>query len=144
MIHATQDRELVNSFINHPEIMPFIGYDPAFGYVDIAAAIYARDFLYLTNGDDALMVLQGDGFGHWEKHSLHKPTCRGRRAIDTGKSMLAEMQCRGAKTVWSQTPTINRRARWFNRQIGMRPEGDGVHAVVGPVQYFFREFETCH
>jgi hypothetical protein len=79
----------------------------------------------LTNGEDALAVAEltttpggtvipGVVQGHW----AFATTCRGRRAIDTGKAMIAWLHEHGQRIVWGSTPNENRKAIWFNRMIG--------------------------
>jgi hypothetical protein len=72
----------------------------------------------LSNGDDALAAFELTAPGIYQSHTLFSSTCRGRRAIDTAIEMVRWMFDHGAMAVWGSTPRTNRKAVWFNRQIG--------------------------
>jgi hypothetical protein len=80
----------------------------------------------LSNGKDALAAFELTAPGIYQSHTLFAETCRGRRAIDTAKEMVSWMFDHGAEIVWGSTPRTNRKACWFNRQIGAkeRPTSD--------------------
>lgn len=142
----TKDPALLNSFINDPAILPFVGFD-AYDTVDYGAVLARDDVVAVHSGDDAMMVFQRTGpacFGLWEKHTLFRATCRGRRGIATGMAMLDYARTSlGARGVWSQTPVENKRACWFNRQIGMVSHGRASSDLLGPVEHFVTEHPTC-
>jgi hypothetical protein len=72
----------------------------------------------ITDGDDALgiasVTVPGVVQGHW----LFGRSCRGKRAIATGKAMIAWLHDHGQAIVWGNTPRSNRKAIWFNRMLG--------------------------
>jgi hypothetical protein len=74
--------------------------------------------IVLSNGEDALAAFELTAPGIYQSHTLFSPTCRGRRAIDTGIEMVSWMFDHGAKIVWGSTPRDNRKACLFNRWIG--------------------------
>ena len=83
--------------------------------------------------------------GIWEKHTLFREACRGRKGIATGVEMLEYAKAKlGARSIWSQTPVSNKRACWFNRQIGMVSHGVAQSELLGPVEHFVTEATSCH
>jgi hypothetical protein len=74
----------------------------------------------LSNGEDALAAFEFTAPGIYQSHTMFSRTCRGRRAIDTARDMVAWMFEHGAIAVWGSTPRTNRKACWFNRRIGAR------------------------
>lgn len=125
LIQRIFDPEPVNCLINRPEIRPTVG---GAGYLDCTALLADRRNVCLMAGDNgALFAWRGPGI--FEGHSFF--TARGREAISLGRAMLAKMLATHARMIWGLTPVANRRARIFNRWIGMRslgvmetPEGD--------------------
>ena len=103
-------------------------------YVDFAPAVDAC--ILLSNGTDALAAFEETAPREWQMHSFFLPSCRGRKAIDTAKEMLAWMIPARADRVWGGTPLTNKAARWFNRQIGGASIGFDEFEVEGPVEIF--------
>lgn len=124
MIRLETDPDLVNRIANQPSVRPFIR--PDGGEMDWAPALAHRPsvtgIVVLSNGEDAVAVFEATAIGAGQQvfrmDTMFAATCRGRRAIDTGKEMLAWMFAHGATIIWGATPRVNRAARWFNRQIG--------------------------
>jgi hypothetical protein len=147
MLVTTKNPDLLNSFINDPAILPFIGFD-ASDEVDYSHVLARNDVVAVHSGDEAMMVFHRTGpacFGLWEKHTLFRDNCRGRRGIATGIAMLDYAKnVLGARGIWSQTPVSNRRACWFNRQIGMVSQGFVESDLLGSVEHFVMEHQTCH
>jgi len=71
------------------------------------------------NGDLALFEKQGT----WQGHYYFKS--RGKKAIEAGKNFLDEIfnLCYDIKILTGLTPLTNLKARWFNRQIGLKSQG---------------------
>lgn len=133
MIRRERDAELANRIVADPAVRPNVCYhdDP----VDMWPAV--RACVLLSNGEDAMMAFEQDGEERkWQAHTFFLPTCRGRRAIDTGKEMLAWMMPKYADVIWGAAPMKNRAARWFNRQIGGTSIGFDEYEVEGPVEIF--------
>lgn len=138
MIRREIDAELVNRISEDPSVRPFICYhdEP----IDWTPVI--EDCFILSNGEDACGVFEPTPFGQISKdifqaHTLFADTCRGARAIETARAMLAWMfEHGGASLVWGATPKKNRAARWFNRQIGMTAVSEDDYEAEGPVEIF--------
>jgi hypothetical protein len=133
------DPAQVNEFINHPAIFPHTC-PGVQGPVDVGDKLLEPGFTFLLADDDAMMLFHPSepAFANWwQKHNLFKPSCRGRRAIEVGKAMLAWLRDdRPVAMIWAQTPLVNRKARWFNRQIGLSSRGLGLSPILGQVEYF--------
>lgn len=87
--------------------------------------------IVLSNGHDAIGAFDQTAPGVYQSHTMFAASCRGRRAIDTGRAMVAWMFDHGADIVWGATPRTNRKACWFNRQLGAveTPTSDSEDAV---------------
>jgi hypothetical protein len=138
MLRLTRDADLVNAFANDPANRPHIGLAVEAGDVDLSAVV-ARDDVRVVHDGDAMMLFHRTGpafLGIWEKHTLFRLGCRGRAAISMGRVMFAWATLEIASVIWSQTPVVNARARWFNRQIGMQSRGVAQSEHFGPVEHF--------
>ncbi len=144
VLGVTHDAVLVNSFANDPEISRAAGFGGR--EVDCGPRMLDGDLVFLTDGADAMMALHHDGDpATLQKHNLFKAGCRGGAAIRMGRAMLEWVAINlGARTVWAQTPVANRKARWFNRQIGMTSRGVVASDLLGDVEIFEKEFVQCH
>lgn len=144
VLGVTHDAVLVNSFANDAAINEGAGFGGQ--RVDCAPRMLHGDLVFLTDGADAMMALHHDGDPtRLQKHNLFKAGCRGAAAIRMGRAMLEWAASNlGARTVWAQTPVANRKARWFNRQIGMTSRGVIASDLLGDVEIFEKEFVQCH
>lgn len=141
LIWRERDATLINNVANLANVHPAIAYHGQ--PLDWSAAFPAEDtgVVVLSNGDDACAVFASTAHRVWQGHTVFGPTCRGRRAIETGKAIIAWMRPH-ADLIWGATPIGNRAARWFNRQIGGRPAGFDHYAVEGAVEIF--HFRSMH
>lgn len=110
------DAGQVNEIINHPEIRPYVAGE---GVLDAGPLVSDLRNVCLVDGAcGAIFAWRGPGV--FEGHSFF----RTRGAFSVGRRMLAEMHGEyGARLIWGLTPVENRRARMFNRLIGMRSQG---------------------
>ncbi len=131
MIRREQDAELANRIANDPSVYGNVAYHGQ--PVDFTPAV--RGCVLLTNGEDAMAAFEQTEDRRWQSHTFFLPSCRGRRAIETAKEMLAWMKPY-ADVLWGATPLQNRAARWFNRQIGAVPIGTDEYEAEGPVEIF--------
>lgn len=90
----------------------------------------------LSNGEDAVMAFEEMSPRQFQGHTIFAPTCRGKRALDTARAMLAQLYPRWADRIYGQIPLKNRAARWFHRQIGLRSIGFVDVEPEGPVELF--------
>lgn len=122
MIRRCTDPELMSRIANSDGVREFVNIEH--DQPDWAAIASLRPtesgVIALTNGEDALALFTMTADYVYQGHTMFAPTCRGRRAIETGREIIAWMFDHNAEVVWGCTPRGNRKARWFNRQIGMR------------------------
>lgn len=134
-IRRERDAALINRVANLTTVRPAIAYHGQ--QLDWSAAFPAKDtgVVVLSNGNDACAVFARTADRVWQGHTIFAPTCRGRRAIETGKAIIAWMRPH-ADRIWGATPIQNRAARWFNRQIGGRSAGFDQYDTEGAVEIF--------
>jgi hypothetical protein len=138
-LFASRDPALINRFINDPAVLPYCGFPAGTTWADCTDRIADDDLVFVTDGEAAMMCLQRRA-GVWEKHNLFRSGCRGRAAIVVGKAMLDwAWRTLGATVVVASTPSSNRAARWFNRQIGMKSLGVRPSAQFGFVEHFKKD-----
>lgn len=140
-VRLERDAGLINRLANLSTVHPFIAYHGQ--PLDWSAAFPAENtgVVVLSNGDDACAVFASTADRVWQGHTIFAPTCRGRRAIDAGKAIIAWMQPH-ADLIWGATPIENRAARWFNRQIGGCAVGFDNYDAEGAVEIF--NFGSTH
>lgn len=123
--------DFVNRIANSDAVRPF--FRPDGEPVDLTPVVETPSTqsgcVVLSNGEDAVAIFELTAPRVYQSHTLFAETCRGRRAIDTAKEMVAWMFAHGADVVWGCTPRENRKACWFNRQIGAvsLPTSDDTH-----------------
>lgn len=120
MIERETDPELINRIANSEGVAEYIRPDGAtMDWTELASLRPAESgVVILSNGKDALSVFEMVLPGSYQGHILFSKSCRGRRAVETGRAMVAWMFERGAQILWGDVPTWNLAARWFCRQIG--------------------------
>ena len=134
-IRREREAALINRVANIATVHPAIAYHGQ--PLDWSAAFPAEHtgVVVLSNGDDACAVFASAADRVWQGHTIFAPTCRGRRAIETGKAIIAWMRPH-ADLIWGATPIHNTAARWFNRQIGGRSAGFDQYDTEGAVELF--------
>jgi hypothetical protein len=139
-VRLESDVGLINRIANAPGVREFIRPDGAcMDWAPLAALPPSiTKCIVLSNGVDAMAVFEATTPFVFQSHILFTETCRGRRAIETGKAMVEWMFDHGALTLWGATPRRNRKARWFNRQLGAKvldtsDEEDEIFAIQRPV-----------
>ena len=138
MIVRATDASLHNYIANHPEVKPTISYTE--DYADFSELFEHPDtYVLLSDGIGAASIFEWSAPGVWQGHSMFLPESRGKQGLAAGRAMIDWMFDYGARMIWGQTPLDNRAAKMFNRLIGAKPNGTGVHHVAGPVQYFIFE-----
>jgi hypothetical protein len=132
MVRREQDISLLNRIANDDAVRPFIkpdGSEIDFSPID---GLRAGEMggVVLSNGEDAIGVFEMTAPGSYQVHTMFGPTCRGRRAIETAREMLAWMWEHNASVVWGATPRWNKPACLFNRMVGAREiDGDEFEAI---------------
>lgn len=135
MIIQATDAAVHNAIANHPEVKPTISYTPE--YADFTPLFEHPDqYVLLHDGEGAAAIFEWSAPGVWQGHSMYLPERRGKEGVESGKAMISWMFDHGATMIWGQTPLDNRPAQMFNRLLGFKPCGEGVHFAAGPVRYF--------
>jgi hypothetical protein len=138
LIYRATDARIHNHIANHPEVKPTISY--AEDYADFTPLFEQPDhYILLHDGMGASSIFEWSAPGVWQGHSMFLPERRGKEGIASAKDMIAWMFEQGARMLWGQTPIENLPARMFNRLVGFKRCGRGVHHVAGPVEYFILE-----
>lgn len=142
MIRRETDPAFINRICNSDGVRPWIDYrdtDEPMDFTPACDRIGLTGTLFLSNGEDAVGAFELTGDREWQAHTFFAATCRGRRAIDTAKAMLEWMRPH-ADRIWGATPLDNRKARWFNRQIGFTILGvvsESGSAVIGGEEFTY-------
>ncbi|MEG8058019.1 hypothetical protein QP150_16195 [Sphingomonas sp. 22L2VL55-3] len=134
-IRRERDARLLNRLANLPDVRPAVCYHDQ--PLDWSAAFPAEDtgVVVVSNGCDACAVFASTDPRVWQGHTIFGSTCRGRRAIETGRAIINWMRPH-ADLIWGATPIQNKAARWFNRQIGGRSAGFDQYDTEGAVEIF--------
>lgn len=134
MIERSFDADLFNRFINHPEVRPFIGGDPA-AHIDLTAAVANPANVFLE-GEHGGFCCSWSAPDTYEIHTLILPEGRGKWGYDlavAGRRWMAEF---GAKHLWTRVAPEMRSVRAFTRAAGFRPCGQNtIDLGAGPVTY---------
>ena len=140
MIVRATTADVHNYIANHPEVKPTICYHE--GFADFTPVLEHPDqYILLHDNEGAASAFEWSAPGVWQGHSMFLPRRRGKEGIQSAKDMIQWMFDYGATMIWGQTPLDNRAAQMFNRLIGFKANGTGVHHVAGPVRYFVFERE---
>lgn len=132
MIRRENDTDLIDRISNSEQVRPFICHHDN----DIDWWPVIRLCCVLSNGEDAIGIFEETAPREWQVHTVFGATCRGRKAIETGREMIAWMMPHWADRIWGATPMANPQARWFNRQCGARVIGFDDYEKDGPVELF--------
>lgn len=112
--------EFVNRIVNSDGVRPFIR--PDGGFMDwseiVSRPSTQTGVIVLSNGEDAVAAFEMTAPGVFQSHTLFSETCRGKKAVETGREMVAWMFDHGADIVWGSTPRNNLKAIIFNSAIG--------------------------
>lgn len=139
MIRRETDANFLNSIANHPAVRPWVDYrgvDDPMDFTPACDRIAITGVVVLSNGEDAFACFEMTGEQEYQGHTFFGDSCRGRKAIETGKEIVSYMFDHGAQRLWGATPIGNVQARWFNRQIGFHSIGTDEFEVEGPVEIF--------
>lgn len=136
MIRRETDAQLINEIANSPAVRPFVDYSGSDRALDLSPAVgrlTETGVVWLSNGRDAVAAFEMTGEREYQAHVFFDETCRGKRAIDTAKEMVAYMMGH-ADRLWGAIPMKNAAARWFGRQVGFAHDGYDNYAAEGPVE----------
>ncbi|WP_426262996.1 hypothetical protein [Sphingomonas sp. PWP1-2] len=138
-VFATRDLDLVNSFANDPDILPFCGFPAGIKRVDMRDRIDNPALLFVTDGSGAMICFDHTAEG-WEFHSMFRRSCRGRKSITAALAMFDWLtSATGARVLLGTCPVNNLPVRWFCRQLGMASLGISNSDQFGPVERFRKE-----
>lgn len=125
MVRREQNSEILNRIANDPAVLPFTRMDDQpwdFSPVE-GKRLTELGGVMLSNGEDAVGVFIMTAPGLYQAHTLFGPTCRGRKAIEVAREMLAWLFAHNADMIWGKTPRWNKAACLFNRLVGAREFG---------------------
>jgi hypothetical protein len=115
MIRRETTPDLIDRISNMPEVHPFM---QRHGHaLDWSAVAAADQCIILSNGDDAAMIFEKTDERDWQVTTCYAPTCRGKRAVETGLAMKEWMRPH-ADMVFGSIPNEYRHALWFYRKMG--------------------------
>lgn len=121
MVGRETNPELVNRIANAPEVRDFLRPDGL--PIDLTEVVTSRPThsgcVIVSNGEDALALFDITTDRVYQAHVAFARTCRGKRAVETGREMVDWMFDHNAEVIWADIPTWNKPARWFARQMGM-------------------------
>lgn len=127
MVGIEQNPTFINRIANSEGVKEFLRVDG--GSMDFTpiteAPITQTGVVVLSNGEDAVGLFEITCDGVWQGHIAFAESCRGKRAIETGREMLDWMFEHNAEVIWGAVPRWNKPTIWFARAIGMRPTGNG-------------------
>lgn len=114
MIRRERDEELINRLSNSGTAADML---KPYGK-DFDWKVAVNHCVILSNGEDACMVFEPKEPRVWEVTTVFGDTCRGKRAIETGKEMCAHMLSKWADVLFGSVPNAMRHAQWFYSQLG--------------------------
>jgi len=142
MITRTKDATLINRIAANPEVRSTYNiHINSFAPLDFTELCQRDDYYVLTNGEDACAIFDQISPVIFDSHSIFDETCRGKRAVETGKAFVEWMfENTQALIVYGKTPVENKRARMFNRLIGATSDGVGMFDASGAPRPYEVEF----
>ncbi len=143
MIIQETTPELINRISNMPEVLPFLSrHGDALDWSPVFEP--GSGCMVLSNGEDACMVLEQTAPRHWQVSTIYAPSCRGKRAVETGQGMRDFMIPEHADMIFGSIPNSFKHAIWFYQKMGGvkvdEIESDGYiwHAQPGETLYALR------
>lgn len=137
------DPDIVNRIANIPEVSKGISLDGEVTEFDFTDAIANGQNVFLRDGG-GIAICEWSAPRVYQCHLLFAPDCRGRCAITSATNMRDFMMANYSDMLWGQPKKSNRPAIWLIRQVGFSHVGDGVHPMVGPVEFYQFGGSPCH
>jgi len=138
-----RDPSLINRLSNQPGIMSNIA--PKKQVVDWTPFFENPvGCIVLSNGDDAVQVYGQSAEKDWLVSTIFGPTCRGKRALETGYAMREWMKPY-VEQAFGPVPDYLPQAKWFYRKLGAEPVeyvesgGDIYYPDEGETMFVFRK-----
>ncbi len=116
VIRRERDADLINRISNDPAVLPFVSLTGR----EMDWSPVVRSCVILSNGEDACMILEQTDDRDWQMHTIFAPSCRGKRAVETGLAMKAWMRPY-ADVIFGSIPDSLPHAKWFSRKLGGEP-----------------------
>lgn len=135
MIRRETRADLVNAVANSAAVRPFVCFHEE--EADWTPAVQSERCIVLSNGEDAVAAFELTSPRFYQAHLLFGETCRGARALEAARSMIAWLIPAHADALWGASALSNLKARWFVRQLGARTMGQEAFEVEGDVEIFF-------
>jgi hypothetical protein len=125
------EADKVNELLNDQAIRPTLLGE---GYLDATGLLKdENNRCYMDERGGSMFRWAGPGI--YEGHSFFR--VRGREALEAGRECLFQMS--DARIIWGATPLQNRAARWFNRQLGFKSQGEISIPLQGRCELFSLE-----
>ena len=116
------DADLIDYYVNHPDIRPFIG-----GHGPLNVALI---------GDHGGFLLSWTAPGTYEIHTVITPEGRGEWAFEWAARSIEYMESIGADHLWTRIHPDHRHTAIFTRKMGLKPCGEVLtDAGDGPTPY---------
>lgn len=117
-----QQRALLNSVANQPEVLP--GIAPGRDGIDLAHFL-DKPSTIMVGDEHGIILLRRDLCGQYEGHYLLTDTSDRRKMMRLARSAIAEAFTKhGASSIKGVTPRENLGARAMNRALGLLPCGN--------------------
>lgn len=135
---TVEDAPEIASIINSPTIRPYIGGGDQFlDPTDVLAD--EKNITLFDEGGGQFFHWKGPGI--YEAHSFY--LVRGADALSRGREAVRRMfEDYGAEKIWRAPASWNRRARWFNRQLGFKSLGE-IDTAEGRCELFELRGSKC-
>lgn len=133
-MNRTFDPVRVNYLVNHPDVRPFIGGDPA-EPLDLSAAV-ANDENIFLDGEHGGFACIWSAPGVYEIHTFVLPEGRGEWAVKFAAWGIAFLVENGAHHLWTRILPEAGNVRAFAIKMGMKPAGrQTLDLGTGPTIY---------
>lgn len=132
------DAQKIMTMVDHPDVKQWL---PPLTLEKMTEYLADPRTIAIT-GDGAGAVFEWSAPSIYECHLFFQPSCRGRKAIASGRK-LADIMINeyGACMLWGEIRIENKHTRWFSRQVGFRSLGIELRPD-GPREIFVKEREA--
>lgn len=125
------DAGLIDHYVNHPDIRPFIG---GTGPLVIGKLMIAPNVALI--GEHGGFLLSWTAPGTYEIHTVITPEGRGQWAFEWAARSIDYMESIGADHLWTRIHPDHRHTAIFTRKMGLKPCGSVLTDFGdGPVAY---------
>lgn len=118
------------------DISEIVNVDELVGFDAEELVLNPENYL-LTDGKHSYALFESDMPGTCQGHYFFSKECRGKKAIQTGQSMINWMfsNFTDIAVIAGATPKENKKALWMNKQLGFSHAGS-IQNEVGQLEIF--------